>query len=343
MKHVWLTDKLSVPLIQGGMGVGISMGRLAGSVAAEGGMGVISTASIGFREKDFWTSPKVANVRALQSEIEKARQISGGKGLLAINAMVATQQFGEMVRTAIQAGIDCVIAGAGLPLNLPELAGSAEVMLAPVVSSGRAASLLMKKWKHSCGRLPDLFVVEGSKAGGHLGFSPDSLFSGKTRSLPEIVREVCEAAEGIPVFAAGGINDREDIGAVTEAGASGIQVATRFIATEECDASQGFKDVILRAKNEDAVIVESPVGMPGRAVASPLLERASKGWRQGAEVCVGCIRGCVPDKIRYCINRALIAAWHGDWEHGLFFCGADVGKVRRMTTVREVIRDLMER
>ena len=120
-------------------------------------------------------------------------------------------------------------------------------------------------------------------------------------------------------------------------------MATRFIATEECDASQGFKDVILRAKNEDAVIVESPVGMPGRAVASPLLERASKGCRQGAEVCVGCIRGCVPDKIRYCINRALIAAWRGDWEHGLFFCGADVGKVHRMTTVREVIRDLMER
>jgi NAD(P)H-dependent flavin oxidoreductase YrpB (nitropropane dioxygenase family) len=343
MKHACLTDKMSIPLIQGGMGVGISMGRLAGSVAAEGGMGVISTASIGFREHDFWTDPKEANVRALRGEIDKARQISGGRGLVAVNAMVATRQFDQMVRTAIQAGVDCVIAGAGLPLNLPELAGSADVLLAPVVSSGRAASLLMKKWKHSYGRMPDLFVVEGSKAGGHLGFSEDALNNGKTLSLQELVREVSVAAGGIPVFAAGGINDRQDVKAIKDAGATGIQVATRFIATEECDASQGFKDVILRADNKDAIIVKSPVGMPGRAVRSPLLERTSRGCGQEAEVCVGCIRGCEPKKISYCINRALIAAWHGDWEHGLFFCGADVGKVIRMSNVRAVIRELLER
>ena len=163
-------EKLDFPIIQGGMGIGISLGGLAGAVAREGGMGVISTANIGFREPDFWENPREADKRALEKEIKKARSIAGGKGLLAINAMVATTGFGELVRKAVSCGIDAVISGAGLPLELPELTKGSDVLIAPVVSSGRAAKMLKKIWEKRHGRRPDFFVVEGSQAGGHLGF-----------------------------------------------------------------------------------------------------------------------------------------------------------------------------
>ncbi|MEE0554041.1 MAG: nitronate monooxygenase, partial [Clostridia bacterium] len=171
--------KWQVPIIQGGMGVGISMGSLAGAVAREGGMGVISTAVIGFREEDAWTHPVEASIRALKEEIRKAREISEGKGAIAINAMVVTTEYKELVNAAIEAGVDAVISGAGLPLELPEIAGDRNVMLAPVVSSGRAARLIGRAWKRH-GRKPDFIVVEGSDAGGHLGFSKDDLLAHET-------------------------------------------------------------------------------------------------------------------------------------------------------------------
>ena len=334
-----LLDKLSVPVIQGGMGIGISMGGLAGAVAAEGGMGVISTANIGFREPDFRENPLVANIRALRQEIRKAREIAGGRGLIAVNAMVATTEFAVMVREAVRAGIDAVISGAGLPLTLPEAAGEG-TLLAPVVSGDRAAALLLKHWERKFQCRPDFVVVEGSKAGGHLGFRKEELLDGTAKSLRDTVKAVKQKVGDIPVFAAGGVFSRKDIDEIRQAGAAGAQIATRFIATDECDASQGYKDVILAAGEEDAVIIDSPVGMPGRALRTPLIERIRTQGRIPPQSCMNCIVTCDPGTTKYCISRALIAAYHGDLENGLFFCGSNVGRVNRQVTVHELIKEL---
>ncbi|MDY2959204.1 MAG: nitronate monooxygenase family protein [Hornefia sp.] len=331
--------KMSVPIIQGGMGVGISMGNLAGAVAAEGGMGVISTANIGFREKDFWTNTHEANCRALEKEISKAREIAEGKGMIAINAMVATKNFAEMVRLAVKSGIDAVVSGAGLPLNLPDLVGE-KTLIAPIVSSKRAASLLIKTWKNKHGRIPSFIVVEGSKAGGHLGFKKEELLEGKEEELEDIISRVVSVSEGIPVFGAGGVFNSEDIGGIKDRGAVGAQIATRFIATKECDATQGYKDRILSAKEEDVKIIASPVGMPGRALNSPLIQKMERTSQIPPKRCIDCIVTCNPGTTPYCINAALISGFYGDWEKGLFFAGSNVGRINEMTTVKDLIKEL---
>ena len=333
-------EKLDFPIIQGGMGIGISLGGLAGAVAREGGMGVISTANIGFREPDFWENPREADKRALEKEIKKARSIAGGKGLLAINAMVATTGFGELVRKAVSCGIDAVISGAGLPLELPELTKGSDVLIAPVVSSGRAAKMLKKIWEKRHGRRPDFFVVEGSQAGGHLGFEQEEVEQGNAKPLLTILKEVVKEAEDSPVFAAGSVFDSKDIRKCLDAGARGVQIATRFIATEECDASEGFKDVILSAKEEDVTILKSPVGMPGRGLKTPLIQKVKDGLRFGPERCIRCIHTCEPKTTLYCINNALIQAFYGNKEEGLFFCGGNVGRVNSMTTVKALMEEL---
>lgn len=334
-----ILDKLTAPIIQGGMGVGISMGSLAGAVAACGGMGVISTANIGFREADFWENPEEANRRVLKAEIAKARTLSGGRGLLAVNAMVATTGFADLVKTACKCGIDAVISGAGLPLSLPELTKGFDVMIAPIVSGGRAAKTVLAIWKKRHGRRADFIVVEGSKAGGHLGFTKEEA-EGGAKPLKELVADVvCEAGD-IPVFAAGSVFDGDDMKEVKAAGAAGVQIGTRFIATRECDASQKFKDVILAASKDDVMILKSPVGMPGRGLRTPLLKRVAAGERVRPERCVGCIHTCQPDKTPYCINKALIEGYYGNYEEGLFFCGGNVGRINEMTVVPALMEEL---
>ena len=340
--------ELEVPLIQGGMGVGVSLERLAGSVAACGAMGCISTADCGYREPDFYKNPEEANLRALRKEISDARDISGGKGLLAINAMVATQQFADAVKTAVSAGIDAVISGAGLPLQLPELVPEGSALIAPIVSVGRAAKLILQSWMNKYHRFPDFIVLEGSKAGGHLGFKEEDLLSGETPSLAILLKDVLEnirpfvdaAKRNIPVFCAGGVWDQNDIQSLTEQGAAGVQMATRFIATEECDASQAYKDVLLGAKREDVSIIHSPVGMPGRAVHTPLLKRLVDTGRIPPNHCSRCIKKCNPAQVPFCITNALIEAVKGNLEAGLFFTGENVGKMKQMTTVPALIKEL---
>lgn len=333
-------DSMSVPIIQGGMGIGISMGGLAGAVAAEGGMGVISTANIGFREDDFYTNTQEADRRALIKEIEKAREISCGRGLIAINVMVATTNAWDMVEIAASHGIDAVISGAGLPLELPGHVEGADVLIAPVVSSGKAARLMCRSWARNHDRQPDFIVIEGSEAGGHLGFKEEQMMAGTADPLENILKDVLEAAPGIPTFVAGGVFGKNDIKRFMALGAAGVQIATRFIATEECDATQGFKDIIIGAAADDAEIIISPVGMPGRALKTPLMDKVAAGTRVGSDKCIGCIRTCRHDTTPYCINRALINAYYGNFEEGLFFCGSNVGKVGPMTTVKKLMKEL---
>lgn len=340
---------LSVPILQGGMGVGVSLGGLAGAVAACGGLGCISTADIGFKEPDFRMKPFEANLRALAAEIKKAKEYAKEKGMVAINAMVATRQYADAVRHAVKCGVDAIISGAGLPLNLPEYVGDADVAIAPIVSSARATKVVLEYWKKHYGRSADFIVIEGHKAGGHLGYDEKELLAGECQSLETILTEVLDVkktyeeyyGQDIPVFVAGGVFDHEDLNFFMEKGASGVQLATRFIATYECDASQEFKDIMIRAKEEDVRIIHSPVGMPGRALYTPLIRRLEKEGSIPIAQCAACIKSCKKMDSIYCITDALINAVNGNYEEGLFFCGSNVGRVDRMMHVSELIDELV--
>lgn len=339
---------LQIPILQGGMGVGVSLGGLAGAVASCGGMGTISTAVPGFNQPDFSTNPNGANLRALEQEVKKAKEIAGGIGMVAVNAMVATTQYADSIRTAIKAGVDAVVCGAGLALELPAIANGADVALAPIVSSSRAAVTLCKLWEKRFGVLPDFMVVEGPKAGGHLGFDKEQVLSNTAPSLEQLVPDIVEklkpfedkAGRPIPLFAAGGVYDGADAARMESLGAAGVQIATRFIGTYECDASQEYKDILLAAKPEDVRIVHSPVGMPGRALASPLVNRLTAGDILTPKRCINCLVPCKKLDSIYCIAQALIAAVRGNWQDGLFFCGSNVGRMNRMLHVQELMDEI---
>lgn len=344
-----LGRELEVPIIQGGMGIGVSLGRLAGNVALCGGMGVISMANPGFNEPDFAKKPLEANIRALKQEIRKAYEIAKGKGMIAINAMVAVNHYEELVRAAVEEGVDAIISGAGLPLNLAKLTKGTKTAAAPIVSSGKAAELLCKSWDKRESTVPDFFVIEGPMAGGHLGFSMEELQKDSKRSVCEILPEVLAAIKPyedkyerkIPIFVGGGIFDGKDAAQAERLGASGVQIGTRFIATEECDASEGFKQVFLNAAEEDAILIQSPVGMPARAINTPFLQRLKEGISYPPIICNRCLKACPGGtKTIYCISRALIEAVKGNIEDGLVFCGSNVGRIRQMTTVRELMDKL---
>lgn len=345
-----IKDKdLKIPLIQGGMGVGVSLGNLAGHVAKCGAMGVISTADTGFMEPDFWKNPIQANVRGLEKEIKKAKEIAGGNGLVAINAMVATTYYEQSIKAAVEAGIDCVISGAGLPLELPTFVKGSNTAIAPIVSSAKAANVICRMWDKRYQVAPDFVVIEGSEAGGHLGFSKEELLNHTAKPLLSILQEVLDVIKpfeekygrSIPVFVAGGIYTRDDVNTFMNAGAAGVQVATRFIATFECDASMAYKEAFIEAGKEDIQIVQSPVGMPGRALRTPLMERLEKENRIAPKKCAACLHACDVKTTPYCITNALIEAVKGNYEEGLFFCGSNAWKIDKIISVQELIQELM--
>ncbi len=340
---------LDIPIIQGGMGVGVSLGNLAGNVAACGCMGVISTVNAGYRDPEFENNPFSANIRALKEEIKKAFEIAKDKGIVAINAMVATNYYEETVKAAIEAGIDAIISGAGLPLNLPKLTSGTKTAIAPIVSSAKAATLICKSWDKKYEVAPDFVVVEGPMAGGHLGFTREEVVEKTAPDIRSIVKEVLQSltpfeqkyGRKIPVFAAGGMYDGKDLSDIINLGGSGVQIATRFIATEECDASLEYKKMIVNSKKEDITIVKSPVGMPGRALNSPLIRRLEAGGKLLPDKCNLCLKSCPHgDKTPYCISRALIEAVKGNKEDGLFFCGENAYRVNEIKKVRDLIDDI---
>ena len=339
--------RLQLPVIQGGMGVGVSLSGLAGAVAACGSMGSISAAHPGYREPDFRQDPQGANLRALKQEIARAKELAKGMGMVAVNLMVAMRQYADLARAAVEAGADAIISGAGLPLELPGLTAGSRTALAPIVSSGRAVRLIARTWDKKYAAAPDFVVIEGSGAGGHLGFKEEDLHRGTTQTLEEILPDVLEElrpyeekyGRKIPVFVAGGGLRGADLKRFQAMGAAGVQIATRLIATRECDAAQAFKDVILRAKSSDVRIIHSPVGMPGRAVETPLIRRLAAGERIPREWCAGCIKSCDPATTPYCITQALIKAVEGDVENGLFFCGSGVDQVTGLTTVAQALEE----
>lgn len=348
LPHLKIGDLVAkVPIMQGGMGIGVSLSNLAAAVANEGGIGVISGVQIGFREKDFKTNNDAANVRGLVKEIRKARSLSP-KGILGVNMLAAVNNYKEMVKEAVKEKIDIIISGAGLPKNLPELVMGSNTKIAPIVSSGKAAAVITKMWDRKYKYIPDVVIVEGPHAGGHLGFSLEQLTSIKLPSLSELVTEVIEALKPfeekykkkIPVIAAGGIYTGKDISEFLKIGAAGVQMSTRFVATEECDAHINFKKAYISAKEEDIQLVKSPVGMPGRAIRNAFV-KAVEAQNQKIKRCYNCLKPCDPATTPYCISDALIASVEGDVENGLVFVGTNAYRMKEIVTVKELMKELV--
>jgi nitronate monooxygenase len=335
-----------IPIVQGGMAVGISLSGLASAVASAGGIGVIGGAGIGMFEPDFAKNYDTASRRALRNEIKKARQKT--KGILGVNLMVALSDYPEMVKAAADEGIDIIFSGAGLPLGLPGLIDLKEkTRLVPIVSSARAARIICKKWLEDFGYLPDGFVVEGPLAGGHLGFKAEELDTPENRLeklVPQVIQEVQAfvpiAERPIPVIAAGGIYSGADIYKFLRLGASGVQIATRFVVTEECDAAPAFKEAYINAQKGDAVIIKSPVGMPGRAINNAFLDDVRAGKKKPFRCYCHCVKTCDYTQSPYCIFHALVNAQKGHLSAGFAFCGANVDRVKRITTVPKLISSL---
>ncbi len=348
MKTLTIGDlKARVPIIQGGMGVGISLSGLASAVANEGGIGVISAAGLGLLYKKLSPNYTEAGNLGLVQEIRNARQKA--KGIIGVNVMVALSDFAELVKTSVAEKVDIIFSGAGLPLDLPSfLTKDSVTKLVPIVSSARAVKIICEKWKNNYDYLPDAVVLEGPKAGGHLGYKEnqleDELFS-LEELLPQVVHEVAQFEEkynkSIPVIAAGGIYTGEDIYRMMQLGASGVQLGTRFVTTEECDASLAFKESYLQAEEKDIEIIKSPVGMPGRAINCNFLEKVKQGLKQPKVCPFKCIKTCDISKSPYCIVTALYNAFKGNFESGYAFAGSNAFRADRITSVKETINELV--
>ena len=336
-----------VPIIQGGMGVGVSLSSLAGAVAREGAIGVISAAQPGYLEEDFSNNPLTANLRSLGNHIKKAKEISNN-GIIGVNIMCASKNYEEYVKCAIDNGADLIISGAGLPTDLPKLVEGSNIKIAPIVSPPKSASVILKMWDRRYGRTADMVVIEGPKAGGHLGFSNESLEEYESKDYDKEVLEIIEIVKEyenkynkkIPVVFAGGVFDRKDIDHYISLGCSGVQMATRFVATEECDADINFKMAYTNSKKEDIVIVKSPVGLPGRAISNKFM-KDRKLINEKITKCYKCLKKCNMADIPYCITGALVRAVKGDIDNSLVFCGENAYRLNKIITVKELIKELI--
>jgi nitronate monooxygenase len=349
MKGLKIGDlAIAVPIVQGGMGVGISLSGLAAAVANEGGVGVISSAGLGLLYKDYPGNFLEASIHGLKEEIRKAREKT--LGVIGVNVMVAMSNFADMIRTSIAEKVDIIIAGAGLPLDLPSfLKKGSLTKLVPIVSSARAAKIICEKWKTNYNYLPDAVIVEGPKAGGHLGFKEEQITDNNyklEKLVPEIVTELKvfedKYDQPIPLIAAGGIYTGQDIHNIMQLGASGVQMGTIFVTTDECDASDAFKQSYIDANEEDIEIIKSPVGMPGRAIISNFITKVKAGKKQPKKCPFKCIKTCDITKSPYCIIIALINALKGNFENGYAFAGANAFRATRISSVKEVFQSLLK-
>ncbi|MGI5891767.1 MAG: NAD(P)H-dependent flavin oxidoreductase [Bacillota bacterium] len=338
---------VKIPLIQGAMGVGISGSRLASAVANQGGVGVIAGVGMGYREPDYDTDPLSANLRALKSEIRKARE-TAPTGIIGINLMVAINNYGEMAYAAAKEGVDIIISGAGLPTKLPEFVKGFNTRIAPIVSSAKAAKVLLRYWENHYQKCADMVIVEGPEAGGHLGFSAEILKDPNKPTLMDIIKEVIEVVKpfeekfyrNIPVVAAGGIYNGSDITKYLMAGASGVQMGTRFVCTNECDINDNFKNAYLQAQKDDITIIKSPVGMPGRALNNKFIKKVTASGGQIHD-CYQCLIGCDHHKAPYCISKALINSAKGNVDEGVVFMGSNAYRVNKIISVKELIDELI--
>jgi nitronate monooxygenase len=338
--------KIKIPIIQGGMGVKVSTAALASAVAICGGAGTIASVGLGYAAEKNKTYVDFSN-DALQKEIRQAKKLTNG--VIGVNIMVALSNYEEMVHVAVTEKVDYIISGAGLPLSLPEYTKGSPVKLIPIVSSARSAEIILKTWKRRYKRLPDAVIVEGPMAGGHLGFKPEQLMENTADSLEKIVSEVLvivekyRAGEGadIPVIAAGGIFDGKDIARFLKLGAKGVQMGTRFVATEECPVPDSFKELYIAAGKDDVVIIKSPVGMPGRAINTSFIDKTMRNEKIPFKCDYQCLKSCDVKNTPYCIAKAMCNAALGDMDNAIVFAGENVVKVKEIVSVKELMNKLV--
>src|SRR4030043_741703 len=343
--------KADIPIVQGGMGVGISLSNLAAAVANEGGIGVISATGIGMLEHDFNKNFGEANKRALRREIVKAREMT--RGIIGVNIMVVLTDYFDLLQIAVEEGSDLVFIGAGLPLSVPEALladglGKVSTKVVSIVSSARTAKVIFQYWKEHFGRVPDAVVVEGPMAGGHLGFKKEQISDPEYRLekiLPEVISVVkpyeLYSNVSVPVIVAGGVFTGADIYKFIQLGAQGVQMATRFVATHECDVSIKFKEAYVNCKKEDLTIIDSPVGLPGRAVKNKFLDDVSLGIKRPFKCPWQCLKTCDFNSSPYCICAALTNAKKGKLEKGFAFAGANAYRVDTIISVEQLIETLL--
>ncbi|MFH2002064.1 MAG: nitronate monooxygenase family protein [Planctomycetota bacterium] len=337
-----------IPIVQGGMGVRVSLSSLAAAVANEGGIGTISSIGLGDIEESKSKFEEKSR-EALVTEIKKAQKLTSGH--LAVNIMGVLSNADDVVLTCVSAGIKLIVFGAGLPTKLPALVPDPSVNLIPIISSARVTELILRTWDRKFGRTADAFVLEGPKAGGHLGFSEEQLMHIEDYSLEKLLPEVLESVKPyedkyqrrIPIIAAGGIYTGKDIALMLSLGAAGVQMGTRFVCTHECGVSKEFKQAYLNSKKEDMTIIKSPVGMPARAIWNPFLAELADDTKPRKVKCpYRCLTACKIETARYCIANALVNSYFGDTDHGIIFCGENAYRVDKIVSVKELITELLE-
>ena len=339
--------KARLPIIQGGMGVAVSLSGLASAVANEGGIGIISSAAIGMLVPGYAKDFRGANVFALRQEIQKARKKSNG--IIGVNIMVALTDYTDHLSTAVEAGADLIISGAGLPLKMPDVLIADKkkhnkTKFLPIASSARGAKLIFDYWANHYGVIPDGIVVEGPKAGGHLGFKKTQI-TDHNFSIEELIPAVVDVMKpfekrfekDIPVIAGGGIYSGADMHKMISLGASGVQIASRLVPTFECDASDKFKEAYITSKKEDITLISSPVGLPGRAIRNKFLDDVEAGKKTPIKCPWQCIKTCDYKKAPYCISLALINASKGKLDHGFVFAGSNAYRSTKIQSVKSVL------
>ncbi|MCX5635244.1 MAG: nitronate monooxygenase family protein [Planctomycetota bacterium] len=336
--------KISPPIIQGGMGVRVSSSNLASAVANTGCVGVIASCGLGEYEDSSVRDAKELTEEAFRQEIRKAK--SHTKGIIGVNIMVALTNYDDLVQIAVEENVDMIISGAGLPLSLPHHLNGKDVKLIPIVSSARTLKIICKRWEHHYHKRPDAVVVEGVKAGGHLGYSYQSIIDNSAQTLEQIMAEVIEIANSfephIPVIAAGGIFTGQDIARFLRIGASGVQMATRFVCTDECDAHDNFKHAYLNAKEGDLTIINSPVGLPGRVINNKFVESIKQGKTVPFNCRYHCLRTCNPKEAPYCIAKVLSNAARGKLDESFVFAGSNAYRCTEIVPVKVLVEKLTE-
>jgi len=337
---------IELPIIQGGMGVRVSSSSLASAVSNEGALGVIAAVGLGEEGDNEKRDYKMRSRAELTNIIRETRSMT--KKPFGVNIMCVLTNYDELVEASQAESVDVIISGAGLPLRLPSLIKNDRTKLVPIVSSARAAKLICSTWARRYKRLPDAIVVEGPLAGGHLGYSMDELADKERFSLDNILSEVLEVTRAfendkirIPVIAAGGIFDGKDIARVMRLGASGVQMATRFVCTHECDVSMKYKEAYILAGKEDIVVIQSPVGLPGRVIRNEFVKKISKGERMNFGCEYKCLYTCDAKKVNYCIAKALLNAYRGDLDNGFAMCGSNAYRVKNIVSVKDLISELV--
>ncbi|MBN2681047.1 MAG: nitronate monooxygenase [Bacteroidales bacterium] len=340
--------EVKLPIIQGGMGIGVSLSGLASTVANEGGIGVIAAVGIGMKEPDYKKHVEAANKIALKKEIIKAR--SKTNGAIGVNILLALTDYDSLVNVAIEEGVDIVFVGAGLPLQMPANLEKYNTKFAPKISSPRAAKIIFNHWAEKYNRVPDAVVVEGSMCGGHVGFKKVDLINRSARPLIDIAAEVVREIDhfqqkfgiAIPVIAGGGIYTGSDMYKIMQVGVTAVKMGTRFVTTHESDVSIDFKQNYINCKEEDIVIIDSPLGLPGRVIRNAFVDEILAGKQRPVNCQWRCIKSCDFRNVPFCIAEALLNSTKGDFENGFSFAGSNAYRAKEIISVHETFEQIKQ-